>query len=61
MLFFTAYNDEYCNAWKKIEKTEDNKVKDVRNLCRLKKIVDNTIKDIRNLFSLHKKKRRNRR
>ena len=37
------------------KKTEDNIIKDVRNLLRLKEEIDDTtIKDVRNLFRLKK-------
>ena len=43
-------------------KTEDNRIKDVRNLFRLKKETkDNTIKRIRNLFKLKRRKYSNHR
>ena len=46
------------SGFQKDKKTEDNIIKDARNIFRLKKeIDDSTIKDVRNLFSLKNKKR----
>ena len=44
------------SRYEKDKKIEDNIIKDVRNLFRLKKEIDDTtVKDIRNLFRLIKK------
>ena len=44
-------NDEKFKAWKRMQKIEDNTIKSIKNLFRLKKEVDGTtIKDIRNFF-----------
>ena len=46
------YNDDSFKIWKR---KEDNIIKDVRNLSRLKNEThDTTIKDVRNLFRLSK-------
>ena len=37
LFFFTTYNDENIQGLKKTKKIEDNIIKDVRNLFRIKK------------------------
>ena len=47
-----------CSRVEKDKKIEDNIIKDVKNLFRLKnEIGDTTIKDVRNLFQLKKRNR----
>ena len=49
------YNDEKFKAWKRFKKIENNIIKNVRNLSRLKKEMNDTAtKDMRNLFRLKK-------
>ena len=51
------YDDEKFKSWKRQIKIEDNTIKDVRNVFRLKEEIDyTTVKDIRNLFKLKKRK-----
>ena len=51
MFFFRTYDD----VLKKKSLEEENTIKDIRNLCRLKnKLNDIAIKDMRNLFKLKK-------
>ena len=50
IIFFITYNDESLKAWKRLKKIENNIVKDVRNLFKLKKEIDAIF--LRNLFGL---------
>ena len=50
IIFFITYNDESLKAWKRQKKIENNIVKDVRNLFKLKKEIDAIF--LRNLFGL---------
>ena len=55
------YNDEKFKAWKRFKKIENNIIKNVRNLSRLKKemksIKSRAIGDVGNLFRLKKDKK----
>ena len=58
IIFFHNISRWKVQELKKTKKLEDNIIKDVKNIFRLKKEIDyTTIKDVRNLFRLKKKKK----